>query len=225
MSTISKQNNNSTVFSPAKGERGAMTSVCMLLCILAIVTYIRFGRDILTQAYSLEIHLMIVSLLAVITLASVGCQIHMIIKGEKSPRQLKRILKRQLKDLSIATTTGLQRLSEIEKTLSWKSKTVRPIAFEHGSRAQELISRVIHRGREVESLLSRRNKGSIFAAADLISSPLAPFENSQETLIKARPLPTLDPEQWLPTLEQLLQATEFEVNRAEERIRKEEAFV
>lgn len=212
-------------FNPTDNEQGAMTSICMLFCIAGIIAYIKVGRFMLTEAYSLEIHLMIVSLLAVVTLCTIGCQIHMIIKGEKSPGQIRRLLKRQLKELSIATTAALERLNLVEDTISWKSRTVRPMAYEHGARAQELISRLISRGRAVEELLRYRRKDAVCAAAELMSAPLCASDNCQETLIQARPLPELMPEQWIPTLEQLLQATEFEVDRAEGRIRSQEMAV
>jgi hypothetical protein len=204
-------------------QRGSMTALSMFICLLLSVLYLRGGRELMSAHLPADLHLLLISLVAVMTVFTVGLQIHLILSGEQSPRQLRRTLRRQIKELSLITEAALERLARIEDTVSWQSRLVRPVAYDHASRAQELINRLIHRGRAVEKLLAAKSKEKLFEAAELIGSPLAAYESSLDSLIKARPMPTLESAQWIPTLEQVLSAAEFEVEKSEERLRRKAA--
>ena len=202
-----------------QGELGSFNSLCMLFCILCIGFYLKGGRDIIASHYPTNIHYLIVAGIIVVSIFSIGCQLHIILLGEKTPRQLRRELGRQTKKLASLICYARERLSRIEQSAEYCSGLMRPIAYENAGHLRQLLNGLERRVLLVNDLVKTKKKRKIYEAAELMGSPLSTFENCTDSIIDTRPLPPMHTEQWMPTIEQLLSSLEFEAQRASAKIK------
>jgi len=197
-------------------ETGGFNSIFMLFCIIAIGSYLKGGRALLEQlnpAY----HLGIVAVIGVVTIFTLGCQLHVLLLGEKSPGQIRRELDRQSRKLANFIKLSRDRIAEIEQKVEFSAGLLRPIAYDNITHSRQLLDGLERRVRQVHSLTTSKKQRNIYEAAALMGAPLSPFDNCMDSLIDARPLPPLESDQWIPTVEQLLSSIEFEAARAASR--------
>lgn len=195
-------------------ESGSINTLSMLLCIVAIGAYLKGGQAALEQYLPPFLHLLLLIILGIITMFTIGCEVHVLLLGEKSAGQLRRELNRQTKRLRRFIKSSRDRISAVEQRTEFAAGLLRPAAYENLSHAKQVVNGLDRRVQKVRSMLETKKRRKIYEAAELMGATLSPFESCTDSLIDARPLPPLDSDQWIPTVEQLLSAVEFESVRA-----------
>ncbi len=197
-----------------RNEVGSINTVSMLLCIIAIAAYLKGGKEALEAQVPAFYHILLLILLGVVTIFTVGCELHVLLLGEKSARQIRRELSRQLKRLARFTKSSRERINAIEGRAEYTAGLLRPNAYENMSHLKQLLTGLERRITKVHGLIQSNKKQDVYEAASLIGAELSPFESCTDSLIDSRPLPPLEADQWIPTVEQLLSSLEFEAVRA-----------
>ena len=186
----------------------------MLLCIVAIVAYLKGGKAALEGHVPPMFHILLLTILGVVTVFTMGCELHVLLLGEKSAGQIRRELNRQLKRLARFVKSSRQRVEEIEERAEFSAGLLRPIAYDNMAHVKQVLDGLERRITTVHGLVNSKKKQDVYEAATIIGAKLAPFESCTDSLIDARPMPPIEADQWIPTVEQLLSAVEFEAVRA-----------
>ena len=197
-----------------KNELGSINTLSMLLCIVAIAAYLKGGKAALEAQVPPLFHILLVVILGVVTLFTVGCELHVILLGEKSAGQIRRELNRQLKRLARFVKSSRQRVDAIEERAEFAAGLLRPIAYENVTHVKQILNGLERRITTVHGKVNSKRKSEVYEAATLLGETLAPFESCTDSLIDARPIPPIEADDWIPTVEQLLSAVEFEAVRA-----------
>ncbi len=95
-------------------ESGKGTVLAMLLCIAAITAYLKVGRVWIEANVPHFYGSIVLLMLAVITVFTLGCALHMIFIGDKSGRELRKDIKRQTDELYRFIASTDKRIHELE---------------------------------------------------------------------------------------------------------------
>ncbi|MCB0324684.1 MAG: hypothetical protein KDD69_13975 [Bdellovibrionales bacterium] len=194
-------------------EAGKGTVWAMLLCIAAITAYLKGGQIWLTAHLSPFHHILLLLTVGVITLFTVGCALHMVLVGDKSRRELRKDLKRQIDELYSFVAESQTRIQELETRTMRHAGVIRPRGINSLGAARRIVAAIRRRADEVNALLSTRNKYDLIDAHELLCQELDVTENAVDSLIGADPIPTLRPEEWLPTVSSLCEQVDAEIER------------
>lgn len=197
-------------------EDGKGTVLAMLLCIGAITAYLKVGRLWLDANIPHFYGNIILLMLAVVTLFTLGCALHMIFIGDKSGRELRKDLKRQTSELYEFVRASEERIEELESNTVHYAGVIRPSGITSLSTARRIVSAIARRADEVNKLVASKNKYNLIDAHDLLNRPLRVGENAMDSLIGADPIPPLDPEVWFQTVDELCEKTGQEIERVAE---------
>lgn len=198
----------------ASDEAGKITVIAMLICLASIIGYLKVGRFVLPEALTAQQHTVLLLIIFTTTLFTIGCVLHVIFLGEKSPRQLRKELKKQLKFLQEFLVRSKDRIEAVENQVSYRTGLLRPAAYDNLSNLRQIMSALERRTKEVDFLLATKRKPMLYRAAELIGADLRSVENCFEQLIDSKPLPAITSDNWIPTVEHLLAALEDESRRA-----------
>ncbi len=194
-------------------ESGKGTVLAMLICIGAITAYLKVGQ-IWIEANLPEFYGgLVVQMLAVITVFTLGCALHMLFIGDKSGRELKKDLKKQISELYHFVSDVEKRISDLESTTMTHAGAIRPNGITSLTTARRIARAIARRADDVSTLLTSRNKYNLIDAHELLSKPLRVTENAMDALIGADPIPALEPEEWFQTVEALCDQTDEEIER------------
>ncbi len=205
----------STISNEVEGEAGRLTVLAMIFCIVAIAGYLKVGQFILPKMLAPNQLTLLLLLVGTITLFTIGGVIHTILMGEKSPRQLRRELRRQIKLLSAFVAQTKERIADIEGQIGYRAGLFRPVAYDQLTQLRQLIFALERRVTEVEFLIASRRRKLLYRAAQVMGSDLFAVESCLDQLIDARPLPPMRSEEWIPNAERLLAIVEEESKRAQ----------
>lgn len=196
-----------------ENEAGKGTVWSMLFCTIAIGAYLKVGRAWLLEHAAPFHHSVLVLTVGIITIFTLGCALHMIFVGDKSARQLRRDLKRQVEELNQYVAASQKRIQEIETRVVHHVGVIRPYAINSLGSARRITNAIKRRAAEVSDLLASRSRYDLIDAHELLMADLDVRESAVESLIGSDPLPRLAPEEWLPNVEHHCAIIEQELER------------
>lgn len=195
------------------GEVGSATLWAMLFCTASLIAYLKIGRAFLDTHVPPFYHLLIVLTLAIVTIFTLGCSIHMIFMGDKSTRYLRRDLLKQTEELARFVIQSKKRIRDYEAEALRQAGNIRPHCLDCIGQARRIVNALGRRGDEVRKLLATRNKLDLIDAHGLLRKELVITENCMDSLIGMDPLPAVPADEWFSTVENLCEQIDMGFKR------------
>lgn len=205
-------NNNQALESLSVNSEGKATTTAMLLCVAAVTCYLKVGREYCEVSLQPFYHTLVLLTLAIVTAFTLGCALHMVFIGDRSSRELRRDLNRQIAELISFVSHSLKRIRKLEAD-SLLSPSVRPSTTEDLNQVRRIVAAIGRRAEKVSNLLKTRDQLDLIDASDLINQELEITENCMESLIGAEPIAPLAPEEWFHTVESMCNEIERDLLR------------
>ena len=156
-------------------------------------------------------HKVILLTFAIITLFTFGCALHMIFVGDRSARELRRDIQKQIALLTSFVVSETRRLQKLEGELLPHTALIRPRTFDSLNQARRILAAIARRINEINRLLATKNEYDLMDAHEILNRRLVVTENALESLIGAEPLPPLEREAWIGTIEAMCHAIEADL--------------
>jgi hypothetical protein len=214
-SKSSSKNVTREMFSVIIGEAGKGTTWAMVFCLGVIAAYLKYGKNYLDANINPFYHNLLVLTLAVVTVFTVGCVLHMIFIGDKSDRELCRDLRRQNDELFKFIAGSQTRLCELQSAALRCSGLIRPHNLENINQLRRIINALHQRCIHIRGLLSSRDKIDLIDAHELLSEPLTVIEDCMSSLIGSNPIPPISADEVVSTIETLTHEIETDLRRIE----------
>jgi hypothetical protein len=196
-----------------RSEDGKATLWAMLICIVLISTYLKVGRAIVESNFSPLHNHLIIACLGTMAIFTLGCSIHMIFCGDRSSREIKKDIRRQVDELKTFSESAKLRIENLSNSSQIYSATVRPRDKASLITARRILSAIDRRVAEVESMIQSRSSIKTIDAFELLNHELSVIEDCVESLIASEPIPPLQPEAWIPSVVTLLESVDSGMQR------------
>jgi hypothetical protein len=214
-SKSSNKNISSELFSIILGEAGKGTTWAMVFCLGIIAAYLNYGKSYLDANINPFYHDLLVLTLAVVTVFTVGCVLHMIFIGDKSDRELRRDLRRQNDEVFKFIASSQTRLCELQSAALRCSGLIRPHNLENINQLRRIISALHQRCIHIRDLLVSKDKIDLIDAHELLSEPLTIIEDCISSLIGSNPIAPIPSDEVVSTIETLTHEVETDLRRIE----------
>ncbi len=201
--------------SSPKVSSNSGTTWAMLLCFALIGFYLTHGKQYLNTSVHPFYHILIVSTLAIITIFTLGCVLHMLLIGDKPIDELAHELQQQNNDLLDYATHTHYRLKELERAVKQNIALIRPRSAESLSQLRRIITALAQRTETVKQLLLTDNNINIISAHELLTSDLVISEHCLHSLIPDSPLAPIKADQLLASIESMIHEIETDLRRVE----------
>ncbi len=185
----------------------------MLLCVVLISAYLKIGRAIIEVSLSPVYHTLIIACLATLSIFTLGCSIHMMFCGDRSTKEIKRDVKRQIKELANFTESAKVRIRGLQTNTQTYDAIVRPRDKAALATANRILSAIDRRIDKVEEMINSRSSIKTIDAYELLNEDLSVIEDCVESLIGDDPIPPLPPEEWIPSVVTLLESVDTGLRR------------
>lgn len=161
------------------------------------------------RLYSVEL-----AILGVIAVFALGCQLHMVIMGAKSPRKLAREVKLQMKELTDLTGATRERISEAEKKILSHHSASSPRCVDALSMVRRINIALERKIGDINHLLRTGGRLALLDAHTLLNHKLIMNDNAIDALMSSEPLPALETWEIGTTIDQLFEHITFEEREA-----------
>jgi len=195
-------------------ERGSGTVSAMILSLMLVLTYVFYGNAFLTENTNTTVHGILAIVLGLFTIFSLGCGLHMMIVGDRSDSQIRKDLRAQLIELGSFIDFVNEKIADLDDKVRFHSGAIRPIGRECLSQSKTISEALAQRIREVNTLINSNNALDLIEADELIQQDLTLNTNSLNSLIGTAPIPPIAPEEWIPTVNRLLDKVVVELDKA-----------
>lgn len=185
----------------------------MVACLAVIAFYLKYGKAYLDSNLAPFYHNLIVLTLAMATVFTVGCVLHMIFIGDRSARELRSELRKKNEAAAVFIAYAQKRICELHPEVLRHVSHIRPRSMENISQARRIIHALNQRTEEIRALLASNDKIDIIDAHELLGQPLIIVENCVNSLIGAEPLPPIEADQVISTVEQMFEEIEADLKR------------
>ena len=201
-------------FDLQRSEAGAGTLWAMLFCLIAVFIYLRGGQAYLLENVDPIYHVVVIVSLAVAAFFTIGCTLHLIIKGDKSTRRLRREMKNEIVDLEKFVVFARGRIDALNDEAAQRYATFRPHGRVSLEMAQRIVNAIERRAHDLNMLLTSNNKFDIIDAHELLEAHLEVVENCVDSLIAGDPIKPLPREAWFDVVDELISEVDIELERA-----------
>ena len=197
-------------------ERGfggliAISSIA-LLCL-----YLKFDQQILRAVFGPQVTPMVGSVvlvvLSVMTLFSVCCSIHMKFIGDRSNRSLVREVRERTNQLNQLIASSHNHMKRFEEDMLEHAGVMTPRAIDCTSVLKRILKALEIRVGNVQELVASNDKIDLLDAYDLLNKRLKVSTSALDSLIDSDPVPDLEPAEWAPAIEKLLDGISYELRR------------
>jgi hypothetical protein len=195
-------------------ESGKGTVWAMLFSLALIFAYLSHGQAFLSEHTAPIIHGLFLIVLAIITVFSLGCGLHMALVGDRSDKEIRTNLRNQLIELSDYLEFAGERIKQYENQSRFYITQIRPIGIDCLRQARRVLQAIGHRIDETNALLQSNKAIDLVEADELMNKDLILSDNCMNSLIGTNPLPPIAPEEWIPTVNRLLNKADLEIRRA-----------
>lgn len=199
-------------------EQGSATTISMIVSFTLVLSYILIGHSFLSEQVPPTVHGILAILLGLFTIFSLGCGMHMLCVGCRSNKQIRRDLRAQLIELGSFIDFTDEKISSLDDKVRFHSGAIRPIGRECLGHSKRILEALVERIREVNSLINSKNALDLIEADELIQQDLILNSNTLNSLIGTEPLPPISTEEWIPTVNRLLDKVEIELDKAVQKI-------
>ena len=195
-------------------EKGSGTVLCMICSLFLVVAYVFYGHDFLTFNSSPIVHGISAIILGIFTIFSLGCGLHMLVVGDRSNKQIRKDIRSQLIELGSFIDFANEKIQKLDDQVRFHAGGIRPIGRECLGQSKRILEALAERIREVNNLLNSKNSLDLIEADELIQEDLVLNANTVNSLIGTEPIPPIAPEQWIPTVNRLLDKVNLELDKA-----------
>jgi hypothetical protein len=200
------------------GEEGKTTIWAMLISLVMIVGYIFVGQDFLLEHASPTLHALAVIIVAVVTIFSLGCGLHMALVGDRSDREIRRDIKNRVLELSDFVDFSRERITQFEGQAKFHMHAIRPIGLECLAQARRITNAIAERIAETNTLIHSSKTVDLIEADELMGKELILNSNSVNALIGTAPIPPIPKEEWIPTVSRLLDKVDIEIEKVTKKV-------
>ncbi len=199
-----------TILSDCSG-RG--TTWALFFCLAATIWYLKIGQPFFAEHLAPIHHTLVLITLGIIVLFTIGCCLQMILMGDKTNGQLRRDLRRQVQELEAFVNDSTKQIREYEALALQNVRCIRPGCLNAIGNNRRIISALQKRALDIRTLLASRNQIDLIDAYELLNQNLEVVENCVDTLIGADPIPPIEPNKWLATVEALFKQIDGDLQR------------
>ena len=197
-----------------ESEHGAGTFLAMIFCLAAIFGYLKGGREYLVEHLDPIYHMVVVIGLVVIAMFTIGCTVHLMLKGDRSTRRLRREMQKETEELEKFVLFARGRLDYLDEEASQQHAALRPQGKICLTMAKRIVNAIERRAHELNKLLVSKNKFDIIDAHELLHSKLEIVENCVDSLIAGDPIKPLPRSDWFNAVDRLISEVDVELERA-----------
>ncbi len=209
---ITKRHKNT----PVSSEAG-IGGLIAILSIVILCLYIKYDEVILSRIFGDKVTPMISTIvlvvLSVMTLFAICCNVHMKFIGDRSNRGLVRDIRERINQINLLISTSITHMKRFESEMVSHAGVMTPRAIDCASVLKRIIKALELRVRNVEELVATRDKIDLFDAYELLNRRLKVSTSALDSLIDSDPVPDLEPAEWAPAIEKLLDGINFELRR------------
>lgn len=166
----------------------------------SIFYYTQFGSALITKYYLSgvpipNLHLAIISLLAVLTLTAIGCSIHVSILGGFEKTDIKREIKKEIGKLRNIYSKAATEISKIEKDIAESGFELTSSGVK-ALRTLKSVTQALDKRIQTVSMLGKSDKlPDLFRATEILQKKLITSETDFASLIDTDPNPAVVPSQ------------------------------
>lgn len=166
----------------SNNQKGSVQVLCLILSIL-IVLAIREYWTYLIALYDIKTALIISLFLSFFVISTTLISLYSVFSGEKSPGQMRRIIKKQKIKLTTILKNTRAKIHSIEKNIKYTSNIMNPKGFQELSTLKGLVSALESRVSRVNELLSTKEEEHLYAAYNTMFDEVTVYGNSLSGLI------------------------------------------
>lgn len=214
MFEMSKTSNSRHTLNTLRGERGG-AALYAILGIAAISYYIYEGHRYFGEEIHNALYWAVIAILSVVTVFCMGCAVHMRLLGNKPNKELYRELLARIRLLEELVGDARRNLADFETTMVSRASIISRRGTDYLSLLKRITKAVELRLTEIKKLVNTRREVDLIEAYELFRRRLYVDDNCLEALIDSDPLPALDPHEWEPTINRLIQEIEAELRNIE----------
>ena len=195
-------------------ESGKAISWAILLCAVLAGAYQYGGEQYLTTHVTPFYHTVILMSAILVSLAALGCSIHLLLLGGSSNGQIRKVLVSQNTQLLQMVRESNAQIATLEGDLGRCALKLSARGLDCLSIARRVVRSLEQRSEEIEDLLRSGSSVDLIDAEELSRKKLIISENAMDSLIGADPVPPLAPEEWMPSLKKLFSEIDSELKKA-----------
>lgn len=211
-----KLNNGSPQPNIADNESG-LAGLLALFSIAILCIYIKYDQIILQKLFGDQVtpllSTIVVVILSVMVLFSICCAIHMKFIGDRSNRSLIREIRSRVNQINMLISTSYNHLKRFEEEMVSHAGVMTPRAIDCTAVLKRILKALELRASHVQDLVASGDKIDLFDAYELLNKRLKVSTSALDSLIDSDPVPDLEPAEWAPAIEKLLDGINFELRR------------
>lgn len=163
-------------------QKGSIHALCMILSILIVIGLKEYWSYLLA-VYDIKILIVICAACGFFVLSTTLIGMYSVLSGEKSPRQMKKIILKEKIKLNEILKTTRQKISALEKNIKYTSNIMNPKGFEELSTLRGLVASLESRVARVTQLLDTHDEDDIYRAYNTMFDQVSVYGNSLVGLI------------------------------------------
>ena len=212
---LNKQINDNS--EPRFSDEAGIGGLLAILSIALLCLYLKYDEAILARLFGNQVtpvvSTIVLVVLSVMTLFSVCCAIHMRFIGDRSNRSLLRDVRERTGQINVLVSSSSSHLKRFETDMVAHAGVMSPRAIDCVSVLKRLLKAIEIRMRQVEELVGTGDKIDLFDAYEMLNKRLKVSTSALDSLIDSDPLPDLEPSEWAPAIEKLLDGINYELRR------------